>query len=160
MSNDHGVDDFGDPVKGGDSAPTQAQTIAQQILEQALAGAAQAAEVGVIDQAEDWVKKNAHPEQAGAILDLIEYARDLQGKHGTDPNVDKSEWLYAWQMLQAGMWNLIGMQLPNGQSLPMVTMRSSVAAEMEGIARSHGEAARCPVRLIAFVPGAILQLIK
>lgn len=157
MSNE--TDELGNPVAA--SAPTDPATaLAQQILDAALQANAVSAEEGLIDQAEDWVRKNSHPEEAGAILDLIAYAREMLGDKQEGESVDKSEWLYAWQMLQQGVWNLIGMQLPNGQALPMVTMSGRVAHDMESIARAHGEAAHCPVRLISFVPGAILQLIK
>lgn len=154
-------DELDAPTQAGPTSPQDpAQAAAQAILDQALASAAKSGEERLIDAAEEWVKTKSHPEEAGPLLELIDYARQMLGATGDAEGVDKSEWLYAWQMLQNGVWNLIGMALPNGQALPMVTMNARVANEMENIARAHGEAANCPVRLISFVPGAILQLIR
>lgn len=65
--------------------------------------------------------------------------------------------IYAWQMLDPDRgWNIIGMQMPNGTTLPMVTTDMKIAWSMFEIAQQHANGRGVQCRLAAWDhPGVI-----
>jgi hypothetical protein len=74
---------------------------------------------------------------------------------------DSSERLYAWQTLnpETVTWDLIGMA-GGGMHMPLVTTKAATAEALEAVARRHLAETGQAVRLIAYVPGAILNVIE
>lgn len=58
--------------------------------------------------------------------------------------------LYAWQMQVDGGWNIIGMAVPGGGHLPLVTTSMPLAWEAFEVAQAHANRGACQVRLAAF----------
>ena len=58
--------------------------------------------------------------------------------------------LYAWQMQVENGWNIIGMAVPGGGHLPLVTTSMPMAWEAFEVAQAHANRAACQVRLATF----------
>lgn len=58
--------------------------------------------------------------------------------------------IYVWQMQVANGWNIIGMQMPSGQTMPLVTTSLPLAWEAFEIAQAHANVNACQVRLAMF----------
>lgn len=58
--------------------------------------------------------------------------------------------LYAWQMQVAGGWNIIGLTIQGGATLPLVTTSMAMAWEAFEVAQAHANRNACQVRLATF----------
>lgn len=76
----------------------------------------------------------------------------------TDP-VIVGNVLYAWQMAVDDAWNVIGITMPTGQTLPLVTTSVRVAWEAFEVAQAHANRNQCQVRLMAFSAGNVMAVV-
>lgn len=58
--------------------------------------------------------------------------------------------LYCWQMQVESGWNIVGMVLQNGVTLPLVTTSLPLAWEAFEVAQAHANRHACQVRLACF----------
>jgi hypothetical protein len=68
--------------------------------------------------------------------------------------------LYAWQMRVETGWNIIGMAMPNGQMMPLVTTSLPMAWEALEVAQAHANRGACQVRLASFTFGSVIALVE
>lgn len=67
--------------------------------------------------------------------------------------------MYAWQMQVEGGWNIVGMKMPTGQYLPLVTSSLPLAWEAFEIAQAHANVNQCQVRLAAFTFSTVAAIV-
>jgi hypothetical protein len=58
--------------------------------------------------------------------------------------------LYAWQMQVENGWNIVGLTLQGGMTLPLVTTSMAMAWEAFEVAQAHANRNACQVRLATF----------
>ena len=68
--------------------------------------------------------------------------------------------LYAWQMQVNDGWNIIGMQMPQGGALPLVTTSLPMAWEAFEVAQAHANRSACQVRLAAFTFDSLAAVVE
>ena len=68
--------------------------------------------------------------------------------------------LYAWQMRVETGWNIIGMTMPGGMTMPLVTTSLPMAWEALEAAQAHANRGACQVRLASFTFGSVIALVE
>ena len=68
--------------------------------------------------------------------------------------------LYAWQMRVETGWNIIGMTMPGGMTMPLVTTSLPMAWEALEAAQAHANRGACQVRLASFMFGSVIALME
>jgi hypothetical protein len=69
--------------------------------------------------------------------------------------------IYAWQVDDATHgWNIVGMQMPNGVTMPMVTSRFDLAWQTMEIAQEHANRTGRNCRLAVFAYSDLIALVE
>ncbi len=104
-----------------------------------------------------------HDDQARDLI--IELTEALEISAHTQPEPPRpqesaTDVFYAWQMLNdREEWNIMGLQMPNGQYLPMVTTMPKLAWESIDVAQAHANRNGTRVRLAAFSLGDVIAIL-
>ena len=87
-------------------------------------------------------------EQAG--VDPSELQAASAPTDRTEPPHQVGDVLYAWQMHVNNGWNIIGVGMPGGATMPLVTTLLPMAWEAFEVAQAHANRNQCQVRLAMF----------
>lgn len=107
------------------------------------------------------------------VLDEIreQHLHEVQTEAGVEPNIsaptDRAEpttttgdVIYAWQMQVEHGWNIVGMVLQNGTTLPLVTTSMALAWEAFEVAQMHANRHQCQVRLATFTFSGLAAVVE
>lgn len=68
--------------------------------------------------------------------------------------------IYAWEVDDPTHgWNIVGMMMPNGATMPLVTSRFELAWESMEVAQAHATKTKRQCRLVSFMQADLLAIV-
>jgi hypothetical protein len=106
------------------------------------------------------------PIEQAILADVVSQAESDSGASQPPPTTEQihtttgPQTIYTWQMLDSERgWNIIGMRMPNGATLPMVTTSIESAWSLFEVAQQHANAHGVQCRLAGWGRPDVLAIV-